>query len=165
MAKKTILSDFENKFFDDFDRFVKFTYTQLCTDVNYGGVSPAYTGYFASSWQVASSGYIKREAPEVSQKRRSKDFPWREVYEDNWRARNAGAPYTRARIAQKTSPSVRLVPVKTMQRVTRGPMLIYTVPMWLVDCPLGLGTTSSPSSATIEPRVISVIAPKDSKVK
>lgn len=108
MAKKSILSDFENKFFDDFDRFVKFTYTQLCTDVNYGGVSPAYTGYFASSWQVASSGYIKREAPEVSQKRRSKDFPWREVYEDNWRARNAGTPYTRARIAQEEvhEPSV-----------------------------------------------------------
>ena len=107
MAKKTILSDFENKFFDDFDRFVKFTYTQLCTDVNYGGVSPAYTGYFASSWQVASSGYIKREAPEVSQKRRSKDFPWREVYEDNWRARNAGAPYTRARIAQEEEDARR----------------------------------------------------------
>ena len=108
MAKKSILSDFENKFFDDFDTFVKFTYTQLCTDVNYGGVSPAYTGYFASSWQVASSGYIKREAPEVSQKRRSKEFPWREVYEDNWRARNAGTPYTKARIAQEEvhEPSV-----------------------------------------------------------
>ena len=108
MAKKSVLSDFENKFFDDFDRFVKFTYSQLCTDVNYGGVSPAYTGYFASSWQVSSNRYISKEAPEVSQKRRSKDFPWKEVYEDNWRARNAGTPYTRARIAQEEvhEPSV-----------------------------------------------------------
>ena len=108
MAKKSILSDFEEKFFKDFDAFVKKTYQELASDANYGGVSPAYTGYFASSWQVASNGYIKREDPAVSQKRRSKDFPWDEVYEDNWRARNAGTPYSRARIAPEEvhEPSV-----------------------------------------------------------
>lgn len=36
---------------------------------------------------------------------------------------------TRERIVLKTSPSVKLAPVKTMQPAMRGPMLIYTVPM------------------------------------
>lgn len=108
MAKKSVSKDFENKMFNDFDAFVKKVYQELCTDVNYGGVSPAYTGYFASSWQVASSGYIPKEDPKTSQERRSKESPWREVYVHNWQARNEGTPYRRARIAQEDvhEPSV-----------------------------------------------------------
>lgn len=109
MAKKSISKDFENKMFNDFDAFVKKVYQELCTDVNYGGVSPAYTGYFASSWQVVSSGYVTREDPKTSQKRRSKDDPWRNVYEDNWRARNDGLPYTPARIAQEEVHEPRIM--------------------------------------------------------
>ena len=31
MAKKSIFSDIENKFYEDFDRFVKFTVQELST--------------------------------------------------------------------------------------------------------------------------------------
>lgn len=83
MAKKSIAADIEKKMFDDFDRFVKFTVYELSTDFNAGGVSPVYTGYFASSWTAAQSGYVRKEDPKVSQENRSKPEkgPWGEVWE------------------------------------------------------------------------------------
>lgn len=81
MAKKSIFSDIENKFYEDFDRFVKFTVQELSTDFNAGGVSPVYTGYFASSWTAAQSGYVRKEDPQESQKNRSTKQPWRDAWE------------------------------------------------------------------------------------
>ena len=81
MAKQSIFSDIENKFYEDFDRFVKFTVQELSTNFNAGGVSPVYTGYFASSWTAAQSGYVRKEDPKTSQDNRSKKEPWSKAWE------------------------------------------------------------------------------------
>ena len=81
MAKRSIADDIEKKMFDDFDRFVKFTVYELSTDFNTGGVSPVYTGYFASSWTAAQSGYVRKEDPKTSQDNRSKKAPWSKAWQ------------------------------------------------------------------------------------
>ena len=81
MARRSIADDIEKKMFDDFDRFVKFTVYELSTDFNTGGVSPVYTGYFASSWTAAQSGYVRKEDPITSQENRSTKDPWRDAWE------------------------------------------------------------------------------------
>nr|BAR24694.1 HK97-gp10_like tail component [uncultured Mediterranean phage uvMED] len=56
MAKRSIdkiIPDLQRKVEADWNRFIKTVASDLATDENKGGVSPAYTGFFASSWEAS----------------------------------------------------------------------------------------------------------------
>lgn len=56
MAKRgldQISSDLRQQLLADWNGFIETVSADLATDVNKGGASPAYTGFFASSWKAS----------------------------------------------------------------------------------------------------------------